>query len=123
MTNETARPTKSEVFTVYNKARAAARKAGDLKKIERLNKALGILLSKSYYQDEKAAYSPTFYTCGCKDWQFKNAARRAYTGPCKHMLAELLMLDILARRDAHTLPEELNPYTRHAAAVLFQIER
>jgi hypothetical protein len=31
------RPTKSEIFTAYNIARAAARKAGDTKRIERLN--------------------------------------------------------------------------------------
>ena len=97
----TARPTKSEIFTVYNKARAAARKAGDTKRIERLNKALGILLSADYYTAEKAAYEPTYFSCGCKDWQYKHAARRAYAGPCKHMLAESLLLDILALRADH----------------------
>lgn len=119
---DTARPTKSEIFTAYNIARAAARRAGDTKKIERLNKALGILMSKNYYTAAQADYAPTFFQCGCKDWQYHRAARRAYTGPCKHMLAESLMLEILARRDAHTLPAELNPYTRHAAAVFAQVE-
>lgn len=115
MTN-TARPTKSEIFTAYNKARAIARRAGDTKQIERLNKALGILLSKSYYQAEKAEYQPTHFTCGCKDWQFKYARRRAYTGPCKHMLVESLLLDIADRREAHTWPVSVSGYARLTAA-------
>jgi hypothetical protein len=100
----TNRATKSEIFTAYNKARAAARKAGDTKKIERLNKALGILLSKSYYTNEKADYMPTYFSCGCKDWQYRHAARRDYHGPCKHMLAETLLRDIAEYRAMHTLP-------------------
>jgi len=115
---ETTRPTKSEIFTAYNKARAIARRAGDVKQIERLNKALGILLSKSYYQDEKAAYAPTYFTCGCKDWQYHRAARRAYTGPCKHMLAENLLAYIEARRHAHTLPAFVSPYAAHLVNLL-----
>jgi len=96
-----SRPTKSEIFTAYNKLRAAARKAGDVKRIERLNKALGILQSKDYYQGERAEYDPCLYSCGCKDWEFKNAKRRAYTGPCKHMLAEELLTMIAERRAEH----------------------
>jgi hypothetical protein len=102
--NNTTTPTRSEIFTAYNIARAAARKAGNTKLIERLNKALGILLSKSYYDGEKALYIPTLSDCGCKDWQFRHAARRGYTGPCKHMLAEALIYDIFARREACILP-------------------
>jgi hypothetical protein len=115
MTNQT-QPTKSEIFTAYNKARAVARRAGDTKQIDRLNKALGILLSKSYYGAEKAEYQPTHYTCGCKDWQFKYARRRAYTGPCKHMLAEALLMDIQDRREAHTWPAYLSGYARLTSA-------
>lgn len=95
------RPTKSEIFTVYNKARAAARKAGDSKRIDRLNKALGILLSKDYFAGDKSEYQPSYFTCGCKDWQYRHAARRAYSGPCKHMIAESLLLDILTLRAEH----------------------
>lgn len=98
---ETTRPTKSELFTAYNRLRAAARKAGDTKKVERLNKALGILQSKEYYQGERAEYDPCLYSCGCKDWEFRNAKRRAYTGPCKHMLAEEMLVAIAERRAAH----------------------
>lgn len=105
----TNRPTKSEIFTAYNKARALARRAGDTKKIERLNKALGILLSADYYTGEKAEYQSTYFSCGCKDWQYRHAARRAYHGPCKHMLAAALLLDILARREDHTWPAFLAP--------------
>jgi hypothetical protein len=116
MTNPTA-PTKSEIFTAYNQARAIARRAGDLKQIERLNKALGILMSKNYYATEKSAYAPTFYTCGCKDWQYKNAARRAYTGPCKHMLADALLQDILMRRADHDVTAEVSLYIRHYSTI------
>ena len=94
---------KSELFTAYNLARAAARKAGDTKQIERLNKALGILQSKAYYSGERAIYYPTQAACSCKDWQYHTAARRGYTGPCKHMLAETLTGAILANRQAHNV--------------------
>lgn len=97
----TTRPTKSEIFTAYNIARAAARKAGDTKRIERLNKALGILLSADYYTGEKADYQPTYFSCGCKDWQYRHAGRRNYHGACKHMEAAGLLMDIIARRMSH----------------------
>lgn len=109
------RPTKSEIFTAYNHARAAVRKAGnDPKQVERLNKALGILLSKSYYEGEKAEYAPSIMGCGCKDWQYKHAARRAYHGPCKHMEAERMLLAIQERRVDHTLPASVSPFVAHA---------
>ena len=91
-------PTKSEIFTAYNQARAAARKAGETKRIERLNKALGILLSRDYYQADKADYAPNTMTCGCKDFQYRHAARRDYHGVCKHVEAERLFLAIYTRR-------------------------
>ncbi len=91
--------TKSELFTTYNKARAAARKTGDLKTIDRLNKALGILQSKNYYTGERALYIPTLTGCGCKDWEYRHSAKRAYAGPCKHMLAEVLATAIEASRE------------------------
>ena len=109
--------TRSEIFTAYNKARAVARRAGDTKQIERLNKALGILLSKAYYTAEKAEYNPTHFTCGCKDWQYHRAVRRAYTGPCKHMLAESLLLDIFRNRADHILPAFVTPYARHYSTI------
>ena len=83
--------TRSELFTAYNLARAAARRAGNNpRELERINRALGILQSKAYYQGERMEYAPTHYTCACKDWQYHRAARRQYTGPCKHMWAETL---------------------------------
>jgi len=94
---------KSELFSAYNKARAAARRAGDTKRIERLNKALGILQSKNYYTGERIAYTPTTHSCGCKDWQFRFAKKRAYTGECKHMLAEQLVTYILEVREAYAI--------------------
>lgn len=107
--------TKSELFTAYNKARAAARRAGDLKQIERLNKALGILQSKAYYSGERAIYYPTLAACGCKDWQYHMAAKRAYTGPCKHMLGETLTSAILANREAHNVTEWLSVNAREVS--------
>jgi predicted nucleic acid-binding Zn finger protein len=87
----TTRPTKSEIFTTYNHLRAEARKAGDLKQIERLNKALGILQSKDYYLAEKAEYLPSTEHCGCKDFEYRFSKRRGYAGPCKHQLAEIMI--------------------------------
>jgi hypothetical protein len=99
MKNETL--TKSEIFTAYNKARAQARKAGDVKRIERLNKALGILLSKDYYAGEKSTYQPTTHTCNCNDMKYRHAARRGYAGVCKHAESERLLLAIHAARAEH----------------------
>ena len=98
--------TKSELFTVYNKARAKARRDGDTKRIDRLNKSLGILQSKAYYTDDKTAYIPTLTDCGCKDWYFRFAKNRAYTGRCKHMLAEALQAEALEARN-------ISPWLRH----------
>jgi len=91
-------PTKSEIFTAYNKARAAARKAGDAKRIDRLNKALGILLSSNYYTTDKAGYQSTTNSCGCNDMKYRNAACRGYSGVCKHVEAARLLLAIYTRR-------------------------
>ncbi|MEA4812039.1 MAG: SWIM zinc finger family protein [Anaerolineaceae bacterium] len=98
MTTTSTKISKSEIFTVYNQMRAFARKHGNIKMIERLNKALGILQSKDYYQAEKALYAPTAHTCGCKDWQFRFAHKRAYTGACKHILAEIMLEQIKLNR-------------------------
>jgi hypothetical protein len=108
MKNE-AQLTKSEIFTAYNKMRAAARRAGNVKQIERLNKALGILLSNEYYAGERLAYIPTAHSCGCRDWEFRLSAKRQYTGGCKHMLAESMMQDALALRVAHDVTVWLAP--------------
>ena len=92
--------TKSELFTQYNKARAAIRRNGNNpKELERLNKALGIAQSKAYYTTgDRVIYFPTVTACGCKDWQYHLATKRAYTGPCKHMKAEqMITAAIMAR--------------------------
>ena len=96
-----AAPTKSEIFTVYNQLRAYARKHPDIIDPARVNRALGILQSKAYYMGEKVFYSPTAGSCGCKDWEFRFARRRNYTGACKHMIAEMLLEDILQLRYDH----------------------
>jgi hypothetical protein len=88
---EAKRLYQSQLFTAYNKARAAARSlAGDPSKLlDRLNKALGILQSAGYYSSQESAdYQPSTFGCGCKDWRYRHAAKRQYNGPCKHMLAE-----------------------------------
>jgi len=38
----------SIAFSIYNKARAAARRAGDAKQIDLLNKVLGRMISQAY---------------------------------------------------------------------------
>lgn len=90
--------TKSELMSAYNKARAAFRRAGNVKAIERLNKAFGILQSKAYYNGDRVLYIPTASGCGCKDWEFRLAKNRAYGGPCKHMIAENLTAQIIEAR-------------------------
>lgn len=82
----------SQIFKAYNQARGRARRLGELKQVDRLNKALGILQSADYYQSEKAIYHPSRGSCNCKDWQYRHAAKRQYTGACKHMLAESLTI-------------------------------
>lgn len=116
MTTTSAKFTKSEIFSIYNKLKSLARKDGDLKKIDRLNKALGILMSNSYYSGDKKNYSPTSFTCGCKDWEFHHAARRGYTGPCKHMLTETMIEMIMERRETHNVsakPAEIVASFKH----------
>lgn len=99
MQNHNTKVSKSELMTAYNKARAIYRRAGDVKAIERLNKAFGILQSKAYYEGgDREIYFPTASACGCKDWQFRLAAKRAYTGPCKHMIAESMAAQIIEAR-------------------------
>lgn len=99
--------TKSELFTAYNKARATARRNGDTKLIERLNKALGILQSKSYYAGDRVLYIPTVSACGCKDWEYRHAAKRAYCGPCKHMLAEQITYEVMQAHNVTALFEHI----------------
>ena len=74
--------TKSAIFTTYNKARKAARQG----KIDgkRLNRALGILLSKSYPHQ----YNTTIRTCDCPD------SRRHPQIVCKHRLAKMVLYRI-----------------------------
>lgn|SRR5574340_1168090 len=96
--------TRSELFTAYNHARHAARMAGNNpKEIERINRALGILQSKAYYAGERAEYSPSPRVCGCKDWEYHYAAKRAYKGPCKHMWAEALTVQALQDRESRNV--------------------
>lgn len=73
----TAEPiTKSQIFGVYNKARAAA-KAGKLDE-KRVNRALGYLLS-GQAASKWAEYNTTVKFCGCPDH------RKGHT--CKHQIA------------------------------------
>lgn len=84
---------KQKIFVVFNQARARAKNEHpeQFPQISsRLYKALGILQHHDYYEAEKALYNPTRSYCGCKDWEFHYAAKRKYTGPCKHMTAEIL---------------------------------
>ena len=102
-------PTKSEIFTVYNKMRAALRATGNPKAIDRINKALGILQSKGL-ADKLAEYRPTQHDCTCKDWEFRYARKRAYKGVCKHIMV-MIMLDLIeAMRQAHDITALVKVY-------------
>lgn len=98
--------TRSELFTAYNRLKWAAKRAGNQKLIDRLNKALGILQSKDYYQDEpnhpRTSYQPTTADCGCKDWEWRYSWKRAYIGACKHILSQWLLELGHDYRDQHT---------------------
>lgn len=81
-----------KLFIVFNRACAKARRQPDSVEqiLDRLNKALGILQHHDYYRAEKELYNPNFWSCGCKDWEFRLAVNRKYVGPCKHIAAEIL---------------------------------
>jgi len=81
-----------KLFIVFNRAVSKARKSTDaLKIVPRIFQALGILQHHDYYVAEKSLYNPTATFCGCKDWEFRFSAKRAYRGHCKHMIAEILL--------------------------------
>lgn len=69
--------TKSELFSMYNKARAAA-KHGKLE-AGRVNRALGILQTKDYI----SKYHTTIKSCDCED-------HKRHQVPCKHMVALMI---------------------------------
>ena len=69
--------TKNELFTQYNRARAAARKG--LLDPKRVNKALGLAQSKT-----ARPYLTTTKSCSCPD------ASRHPGQPCKHMIAAMI---------------------------------
>lgn len=78
--------TKSEIFSQYNKARAAA-KNGKLDP-NRTNRALGVLMSKS-----TRPYTTTTKSCNCPD-RVRNT-----TTACKHMIAKMIEVRVA---QAHT---------------------
>lgn len=83
---------RQKLFIVFNRAMKKAKQSPDYLKIkQRLCKALGILQHHDYYVAEKAQYQPTYYTCNCDDWKYHLSAKRQYKGPCKHMMAEILL--------------------------------
>ncbi len=75
-------PTKSEIFSVYNKARKAARQ-GKLDE-DRLNRALGLIQRKD---GGARPYMTTAKTCTCPDF--------TRTGkPCKHIIKNWMQIRI-----------------------------
>lgn len=77
-----ANMTKSELFTQYNKARAAA-KHGKLD-VARVNRALGIAQSKN----RENKYQTTIKSCTCKDHELHPAVA------CKHMVAKMIEVKV-----------------------------
>ena len=84
---------KQEVFRQYNRAKVAARR-GQLDP-KRLNRALGLLLSRRFYSKIRE-YGTTYNSCGCPD-----AANRNHF--CKHRLAV-----IMAQRATQYVQSELS---------------
>ncbi len=80
-----------KLLAKYNQLKGVARHFPQLVDVARLNKALGIAMSNSYFEVDKAEYHTTTCTCGCADYTYSHAPRRHYAGPCKHILAENLL--------------------------------
>lgn len=81
---------KSEMFTVYNLARAAARK-GALDEA-RVNRALGYLQSGEAQQAWEK-YQTTTKTCQCPDHIYRQQT-------CKHIISLMIAIVIERRRQA-----------------------
>lgn len=77
---ETSPITKSQIFSVYNKARAAAR-AGKLD-AQRVNRALGYLLSGNAVEKWEE-YQTTIKTCNCPDFVYRHKT-------CKHQISLMI---------------------------------
>lgn len=97
---------KAKLFGYFNKAKASNR--GNQKAVQRINKALGIC---QHGLDRYMAENGHMLTlldgelgCTCEDYTYRNSAKRAYTGPCKHMLAFKLMVKAQLE-EAGCLPE------------------
>jgi hypothetical protein len=71
---------RKEVFRQYNRAKCSAMK-GNLDP-KRLNRALGLLMSKRFYS-KIAEYGTTYNSCGCPD----STNRTTF---CKHRLAIII---------------------------------
>jgi hypothetical protein len=71
---------KSAIFTVYNKARAAARKG--LLDEKRVNRALGLIQAKN----ANRPYNTTVKACDCRDAQMGNI--------CKHRITAMMKVRI-----------------------------
>jgi hypothetical protein len=84
--------TKSELFTQYNRARAAARKG--LLDPKRVNKALGLAQSKTV-----RPYLTTTRSCSCPD------AARHLGQPCKHRIAAMIEYRATHATQPQTPPE------------------
>lgn len=85
----TDHPTRSEIFSVYNLARTAARRgrqpSGLVLEVRRVNRALGLLLS-----GRERPYATTAQSCNCPDAQRGNV--------CKHRVAAMMAVRIRQRR-------------------------
>lgn len=88
--------TKSEIFTQYNKARAAARQ-GKLDP-KRVNRALGIAQTKAPEQK----YVTTIKTCNCIDHQQHPSVA------CKHMIARMIEVKVERTHNSTTKADDNN---------------
>lgn len=84
--------TAGERFWAMNKLKSVYK--DEPKALQRIGKAMGILQSNYTEQKLMNDYGTTPDWCFCKDWEFRMAKNRAYTGICKHMFA-CVMLEMI----------------------------
>lgn len=90
---------KSILFTLYNRLKKLNK--AEPKAVMRLNKALGICqrgLNRYLIEHDHTVYfdhETHSMVCTCEDFKFRNSTKRAYQGPCKHLIASKMAMHIL----------------------------
>lgn len=103
----------SEMMQAYNMAMRYAKANPTLMDPERVNRALGLLMKKEVNEHRSSKNA-----CDCKDWENRDNPRRTvkvngekvqYSGPCKHMIAEMILIKVNKLRKEHEVTELVKP--------------